>query len=509
MHLDIPLLRDRQLLISGGAGVSGQAIARLALQLGAQLVLSDPNNERLLHPEIQKAIEQGQCIDARPAQAPELLQRYAIDMVVRSPGLPPDLPLFSAALKQGVAVRGELDLAFEILENVRDLLQIQALPVIAITGTDGKSTTTSLLAHLINCATSRTAIACGNLGLPLSCVVLAMMGCEDSVFSAAELEQLKPVNGRQDQIILVIENSSFQLETLQAYRVDLALFLNIAHDHLDRYDSMREYAASKLNLLRHIQRSGLAILSDQFLERCEQSDVLPAGVASRIIDSGQILKNWPDPAALFWGKHKIHASQFALPCRHNWLNLAFALTALAELDARFPLSVSTEALIRGLASYEGLPHRMQIIYADNQLVVVNDSKATTVNACSQALQCYENETLFLFIGGRAKEKDFSSIRQILDRKAFPARVYPYGESGAMIASQLGMRESHARLGLALQHAMRDYQSEPGLQNEPHKKIVWLLSPACASYDEFQNFGQRGDFFAEWVQLNLGYARKRS
>lgn len=396
------------------------------------------------------------AVDRAAVEAPELIaagvevrapsdEPVPADVVVRSPGVPREAPPLAAAYAAGTPVWSEIELASRVLPN----------PLMGVTGTNGKTTTTELLAHLLR-AGGLEAVACGNQGTPLSGLV----------------GQVGP------DAWLVVECSSFQLEDVPTFRPRAAVLLNITPDHLDRYPDMAAYAAAKRNLFANQQPGDLAILPT--------GDASPgAAPARRIAADGA-----PGPEAVAWAEGGLHVAGLGLvaawddiPLRggHNRENVmaAAAMAAHAGLDAAH--------IAAGLASFPGVPHRLEVVGVANGVTFVNDSKATNPAAAIAALDAYP-ERVILIAGGSSKGTPFDGFAAAAQRGVKAAHLI--GQTAPEIAAALGdvglTSVSHPRLESAVQAAFAGAESGD----------VVLLAPACASFDQFRSYEHRGDVFRE-------------
>ncbi len=365
------------------------------------------------------------------------------DLVVRSPGVPRDAPPLAAAYAAGTPVWSEIELASRVLAN----------PLMGITGTNGKTTTTELLAHLLRTG-GLAAVACGNQGTPLA-------GLVGSVAPDAWL---------------VVECSSFQLEDVPTFHPRAAALLNVTPDHLDRYPDFAAYAAAKRNLFANQQRGDLAILP--------AGDASPgAAPARRIVIGGQ-----PGDDAVAWDDDGLHvaglgrvAAWHDIPLRgaHNRQNVgaAAAMAAYAGLDA--------VTIAAGLASFPGVPHRLEVVGSVNGITFVNDSKATNPSAAIAALRAY-SDNVILIAGGSAKDTSFDGLARAARGTVRTAHLI--GQTAPELAAALGNEGvtcvSEPDLATAVAAAFAD--ARPG--------DVVLLSPACASFDQFTSYEHRGDVF---------------
>lgn len=534
-------------LICGAAGLSGRSLAELCLRLGATVVLSDRSAETDLGPVLTAALDAqapddspylNRLIDARPREDAGLLDDFDFAMVLTAPGVPLSSQLFQVARGRGLPIRGENDFGCEAIFKAMEQQMLPAPLIVALTGTDGKSTTAALIAHLVNGATGLEAIACGNFGLPLSRLVL------DS-FPEDGPSSLPPV--------LVIECSSFQLELVESLHPDVAMILNLADDHLDRYPGRAEYLAAKLNIIarqneRDILLAPRSIYAEAGLPIDEVARVLPETAPSPSAqsaeeppsvvsaeldeDSGgdalQVRIGRPRTIAVptvaevasaeelvYAGKTFARLADFPLSGLHNQENLRFALLALEGLEVASRhylrgLHVNRERLAAAVASFAGLPHRMQLVTpgpalrnrmpARGRLLAINDSKATTVQAVAAALaSCQQpHQRAFVLLGGRAKGTDFGQLADFHEWECFA-----YGEAGPQIAERLGSAPVFADLPAAYRAAADAailwLNEASEAETETEAEAVLLLSPGCASYDAYASYQARGGHFCELVE----------
>ena len=394
-----------------GLGKSGAGAAKLLRAKGASVLTAD---------------------DKLPADrkvTPEALQ--GIDLVVVSPGVPLSLPIFAAA--RGVEVIGEVELASRFIDE----------PIAGITGTNGKSTTTALTAHLLKTAGKRV-FAGGNLGTALS----------ERVLGGEKLD------------VTVCELSSYQLEAISQMRCAAATVLNITPDHLDRYPSMDAYAAAKERIFASQRAGDLAALN-----------AADARAAAMKTNAG-VERVLFDPR-----RDKLTLRARTLRGTHNLEN-ALAATLLAK-----HFGVDATALQQGLDTYPGLPHRLEPVRVLDGVEYVNDSKATNVDSVEKSLSAFEGG-VHIIMGGRGKGAPYAPLLPLVRAKV--KTILGIGEDSEKVAAELGGAvEFHACGILANAVAKGRELAKPG--------DTVLLSPACASYDQFRNFEDRGEQFKALVR----------
>ncbi|MCR9143177.1 MAG: UDP-N-acetylmuramoyl-L-alanine--D-glutamate ligase [bacterium] len=508
-------LSGKNILICGAGGLSGRSLAQLCLRLGARVILSDRNAEADLNDALNAALREAKhdgsdrLVDARPREDRDLLSEYQIDMVITGPGVPLSGDLFAAAGEASIKIRGENDFASEVIALACERAMLPAPLIAGVTGTDGKSTTVAMLERLVNQATGLRAIACGNYGLPLSQLVL-------DCFPEDGPATLPPV--------LVVECSSFQLELVESFHPDVAVVLNIADDHLDRYVDRRSYLNAKLNIVNRQNERDVFLAPQSIYEQAVDRPYLHSqsgaaagglnggGVESRVqsdfgdfdgprdaadtvqVHSGRprrivvpTVNEEPVPDTLRYRERELlPAADFPLPGIHNQENLRFALKALecledASVHYLRGMHVNLERLATALRNFRGLPHRMEICVPGGaepavdervrndgrpSMLYLNDSKATTVQAVVAALASFPEaqQRVFLLCGGRAKGADFGELggRENVE-------LFPYGEAGAQIAERTGTNAVFADLESAFIAANQAARAWAGL--EPNSKAA--------------------------------------
>lgn len=377
----------------------------------------------------------------------ELLDR--VSTVVKSPGVPAEASVIAQARERGMCVMGEMELAWRLLPN----------ELIAVTGTNGKTTTVELIGHIHREAGLPLAVA-GNVGVALSRLV-------------GEIGQSATV---------VCEASSFQLEDTLAFAPEAAVLLNVAPDHLDRHGTLEAYRKAKLELFARQEPSDLAVVPTGF-----EPEGLPG--QARRVNFGE------EPAAqmsyregmLHWeGQPLLNRSELSLRGRHNLEN---AMAAAAVCLAR---GIDPDAVREGLRSFAGVPHRLEEVTRRDGVLYVNDSKATNVASTLVALEAMAEDGLaaHLILGGQGKAQDFSPLREPVARGC--RAVYLIGEDAPLIAQALQDAGVTVRACGELERAVGEAAAAARAGD------VVLLSPGCASFDQFADFEARGERFREMV-----------
>jgi UDP-N-acetylmuramoylalanine--D-glutamate ligase len=369
--------------------------------------------------------------------------------LIKSPGVPQDAPAIQAGRARGATVLGELELAWRLIPN----------EFIAVTGTNGKTTTTEWIGHVHREAGLPVAVA-GNVGTAASSLALG-----DAV--AAD-------------VTVVCEASSFQLEDTLAFAPEAAVLLNLSPDHLDRHGTYEDYVAAKLRIFANQGNYDLAVAPADI-------QVPDLGGCARRVTFGE--GPGPDLSErtdyLWWGEEPlVRVEELALPGAHNVQNaMATAAVCLAR-------GVDAEAVAGGLRTFTGVPHRLERIPTGDGVTWINDSKATNVGSTLVALQALPGG-IHLIAGGRGKQQDFSPLARPVSERC--RAVYLIGEAAGDLAAAL------APAGVPL-HQAGDLERAVALARAavaPGETV--LLSPACASYDQYPDFEARGEHFRALVE----------
>ncbi|HTP24241.1 MAG TPA: UDP-N-acetylmuramoyl-L-alanine--D-glutamate ligase [Anaeromyxobacteraceae bacterium] len=448
-------LTGRRVLIVG-LGRSGLAAARLALSRGARVTATDRRTGAEIGPvldELRPAVEL-----ALGGHDPAHF--VGADLVVVSPGVPMGLPEIGEARRQGVPVIAEVELAARMLPRC---------PVVGITGTNGKSTTTALAGALIG--RDRRVFTGGNLGTPLCELVLS----GDAVDAA------------------VVELSSFQLEGIEQLRPTVGALLNVTADHLDRYRDVEEYALVKSRLFMNQQPGDVAIAN----ARDERAMALAASSRGRLVTFGfgeaaPRSARAPELGGAFLfslgdsAPERYLVTARALRGRHNLEN------AMAASMCARSLGVAGPEVQAGLDSFVGLPHRLEVVRELAGVEWVNDSKATNVDSTQVGLSAFpaQGPHVVLILGGRGKRAPYAPLRPLFGGRV--KTLLTIGEDAPTIERELGDLSRTERAGtLAVAVAQAAALTKQG--------DVVLLSPACASYDQFRNYQERGELFRRLVK----------
>lgn len=437
-----------------GLGVTGQSVARYWRRQGIPFVAVDTRAELAEDATLRALLG-----EETPSVFGDL---SAIDIngfseLIVSPGIGMDHPLVVRALAAGVGVKGDIDLFCEAANA----------PVVGITGSNGKSTVTTLLGEMIAACDKRVAVG-GNLGTP----ALDLLDDENEIY--------------------VLELSSFQLERAQSLNLAAATVLNVSPDHLDRHGSLPAYHQAK----HRIFRGALAVvvnrldpLTQPLIEasvpvwgwRVGEPDLVDFGV--REVDGVRQICSGREPL--------LAVSELPLPGEHNLAN------TLAALALGAALGLAADKLVAGLRQAKGLPHRCEVVTEQAGILWIDDSKGTNVGATLAALQGLGgNGNVILIVGGVGKGQDFTVLADATEQHC--RRVFTLGESARDIEVSLGSRVPVQRVQSLEQAVVKATEwAQPG--------DVVLLSPACASFDMFENYAARGNAFKRAVLDRCGGA----
>ncbi|MBB4664711.1 UDP-N-acetylmuramoyl-L-alanine--D-glutamate ligase [Conexibacter arvalis] len=435
-----PALPDGPFLVVGLAR-SGIAAALLLHGRGAAVIGVDAGS-----PEVERLRAAGVEVHVDDSGT-DLLDR--VGALVKSPGVPGTAPAVALARERGLPVLGEVELAWRLLPN----------DFIAVTGTNGKTTTTELLGHIHREAGLPVAVA-GNVGTPVASLVGA----------------LAPAT------TVVCESSSYQLEDTIAFAPAAAVLLNVTPDHLDRHGTFEAYREAKLEAFRR-QRPG-----DVAVAPTDLAPLLPGAgrrVTFGLAADGATVALHDDGTITWEGEPLIAAAEIGIPGPHNRENaMAAAAVALAR-------GIDRDAVRAGLRSFGGVAHRLEPIRERDGVAYVNDSKATNVDATAVALRSYPPGSVRLIAGGVTKAQEFSPLVALVAERC--ASVHLIGEGAAEIAAALEPAGVPLHDDGDMEHAV----AAAGAAARPGQVV--LLSPACASFDQYANFEARGDHFRRLAQ----------
>jgi len=443
-------LAGKRILIVG-LGKTGIATARFLTGQGAIVIVTDEKP----FSEWSDTLTEFKSLRTEPE-----IGRYGTDsllrtdMVIPSPGVPPSNEIISEAVRRKIPVLSEIELAWRFLKR----------PVIAITGTNGKTTTTTLIGEILKKSGKKVSVG-GNIGNPL----------------------IAYVEGKQDDDYVVVEVSSFQLQWAQHFRPFVSVLLNITCDHVNYHGTFEAYCLAKERIFENQTTRDLAILNADDA----RSNLLSKRIVARVrqfsssatLNEGMFIHGESLLYCTNGKKEEYPISMVKIPGRHNIENVMAAVIAVRECGC------SPDDIIRAVGEFKGIPHRIEFVDEKNSVAFYNDSKGTNVDAVMRALEIF-SRPIILLMGGRDKEGDFRTLIPRLKEKV--KELLLFGEARDRINTLIGdvVRTTLVTtLGEAIEIAW---------QHSSAGDIV-LLSPGCASFDEFSDYRARGSFFKEVVR----------
>lgn len=428
-----------------GAAKSGVAAANFLARRGEPVVLTDREANPALPYPLDPVVDR-----AFGVHGASVLD--GVGEIVLSPGVPMTIPLLQEARARGIHVIGEIELAYRYLKG----------SVVAVTGSNGKSTTTALIGEILKVA-GRQPIVAGNIGEPL--------------IASLDLERPRTY---------VLELSSFQLETVETFHANVALLLNITPDHMDRYPTFGAYAAAKYRIFRNQESGDTAILNA--IERREVPRDSPVRQwrfsASRQVEHGAWLEG--DELVLCVGGDERRIARGALKLQGQ----ANVENALAAWLAARAVGVDDVDVQIAFGTFAGLPHRMVLVRELDGVRWINDSKGTNVDATLKSLEGFAPSSVILILGGKDKAGEFERMRDLVQEKA--RVVLTIGAAATRIAEALDGAAEIVEAG-HMEQAV-EWAREHAKSGE-----TVLLSPACASFDQYRNFEHRGAHFEGLVR----------
>jgi len=444
-------LQNKKITILG-AERSGRSAAMLVKKLGGFPFVSDFAAEKKIEKSLAILKEAG--IPYEAGQHSEKV--FDCDLIIISPGVPSASKVVLQAKEKKIQILGELEFASRLCRG----------KIIAITGTNGKTTTTSLMDHVIN-VSGRKSYAAGNIGAAFSEIVLDV---------------------KEDEFVS-LEVSSFQLDFNETFNAFISMILNITPDHMNRYDhSLDNYAQAKLSILKNQTREQFFIKNadDKILNQYSQETnaqvkefSLTHLVKNGACVSGDKIIYNENGKTLFI----CNLDDISLPGEHNRAN------AMAVIIAANCIGLPQEKIIEGLRSFQGVEHRLEFVKEINGVKYINDSKATNVDSVWYALRSFD-EPLFLILGGQDKGNDYDQIKELVEKKV--KKIYAIGSSAETV-----FKYFHAIVKVEIKDSM-EACIKAANQDTRDGDIV-LLSPACASFDMFENYEHRGRVFKQAVE----------
>ena len=444
-------LNNKRVLVVG-LGKSGVASALFLKERGANVTVSDTKSPDQLKEEIPLLLDHG--ITVETGGHGERTFRGQ-DLIVVSPGVPYDAPPLVQARLQGEPVIGEIELAAENLPG----------STIAITGSNGKTTTTTLVGEILAASGLKTLVG-GNIGTP----AISLVGRANA------------------ETVTVLEVSSFQLETIQTFHPKVAVILNVTPDHLDRHRTFDAYVNAKARIFENQQGSDFAVLNEDDETCVKLADVVKAPLfwfsRKKEVGQGAFVS---DGRILFRDAHGeaevLLISEIPLKGAHNVENVLAAVCTAALMGCR------PEQIQKAVANFKAVEHRIEYVATINGVEYYNDSKATNVDATIKAVESFPRN-IHLILGGKDKGSPYTVLRDLLHERV--KRVYTIGAAAAKIEAEIhGATEVvHAE---TLENALKRAHAvaQPG--------DIVLLAPACASFDQFKSYEHRGRLFKDVVK----------
>lgn len=434
-----------------GAVKSGIAAARLAKKLNAIPFVSDSSSESKL--ANAKQIFENEEINYEFGSHSDKV--FNCDFIVTSPGVPTNSEVLSKAIQKGIKIYSEIEFASWFCKA----------HIISITGTNGKTTTTALMNHTLNNCGFKS-ISAGNIGKPFS----------EIVFDLTEND------------FVVLETSSFQLDFIENFKPKFSIILNITPDHLDRYENnFSKYIASKINIVKNQNEDDFFIYNADDLNTystMKNSRVQKLGFSTKKeISVGAFLKNNDLHFAWFGKVSKVtSANDLFIKGEHNIAN-ALPVLAISKL-----LNIPNQKIRESFSSFKGVEHRIEFVRELNGVEFYNDSKATNVDSVVVALKSF-SKPIYLILGGKDKGNNYDDIKELV--KKHVVKIYAIGSSAQKVYDYF-----HSLVETEIKNSLEECVETA--RKEAKQNSVVLLSPACASFDMFDNYEHRGKVFKEAV-----------
>ncbi|SES64623.1 UDP-N-acetylmuramoylalanine--D-glutamate ligase [Natronincola peptidivorans] len=447
-------LENKNVLVIGLA-VTGVPLVKTLIKLGAKVIVNDLKSKEAL----QQSLEELEGIDfqailGKHPENPAFLKN--LDLAVVSPGVPLDIPFIKELRKNKIEIIGEIELAY----------RLNRAPIVAITGTNGKTTTTALVGDIFSNAGEKTFVV-GNIGVA-------------AISKALET---------QEEDVVVMEISSFQLESIVEFSPKVAAILNLTPDHLNRHKTMENYRDAKFSIFKNQTKDDFAIINyDDLICRNNSGAIKSKKIffsRKEQLEKGVFVEN--DVITIHTDAEKqkvIHVDDIKIPGQHNLEN-ALAATAMAHV-----MGINIDIIKETLGTFNGVEHRIEYVASVNGIHFINDSKATNTDAAIKAIEAV-SAPIILLAGGLDKASEFKDFIKAFDGKV--KQLVVYGETSQSIyntAKTLGFHD--VTIAEALEEAV-EYA-----YNIAREGDTILLSPACASWDMYKNFEERGNHFKKIV-----------
>jgi UDP-N-acetylmuramoylalanine--D-glutamate ligase len=451
-------LKGKKVLVVG-LGKSGLAAAIFLRRRGAQVTVSDIRSAEALAKDIPGLLEEGINVEAG---GHGLLTFRRQDLIVVSPGVPLDTPELVQARNFGRPIIGELELAARFLKG----------KILAVTGSNGKTTTTSLLGEILEKAGVPTLVG-GNIGVP---VVALIDESTDATWS-------------------VLEVSSFQLESTEQFHPAIAVILNITPDHLDRHGSFENYAIAKERIFLEQDENDYCVLNADNIRAATSAQRSKAKVYWFSLEHPVERGAWVEGGAILFRSAPDAAPETVMPLssiplkgEHNVENV------LAAVCAGRLAGASAESIRTAVEQFKAVEHRLEYVATLNGVEIYNDSKATNVDATAKAIAAFPGN-IHLILGGKDKNSDYTELSDLLRSRV--KAVYTIGSAASKIESQLR--------GVVTIHSCETLdKAVSAIAAAAHPGDVVLLAPACSSFDQFESYEHRGRVFKELVNEWRGW-----
>jgi len=451
-------LKGKKVLVVG-LGKSGLAAALFLRHRGAHVTVSDVRSAEALAKDIPALLDEGIMVETG---GHGLLTFRRQDLIVVSPGVPLNTPELAQVKSFGLPVIGELELAARFLKG----------QTIAITGSNGKTTTTALVGEILQKAGFPTLVG-GNIGVP----VIALI--DDST----------------DETWSVLEVSSFQLESTQQFRPQIAVILNITPDHLDRHGSFENYALAKERIFAAQHEEDCVILNADNARAAQAASRSVARVFFFSLEHSVLQGAWVQDGYIVYRGGKDEKVESIMPLSgvplkgaHNVENVLAAVCAARQAGA------PGEVIREGIEAFQAVEHRLEFVTKINGVEFYNDSKATNVDATAKAIAAF-SVGIHLILGGKDKNSDYTLLSQLL--RDHVRAVYTIGSAAAKIESEL-------RGVVSILSCETLEKAVSAAASEARPGEVVLLAPACSSFDQFESYEQRGRVFKELVNERRGW-----
>ncbi|AOY77430.1 UDP-N-acetylmuramoyl-L-alanine--D-glutamate ligase [Clostridium formicaceticum] len=447
-------LKNKKVLVIGLA-ITGVPLVKTLLSLGATVIVNDLKPEETLAESLKEL--EGLKFQAILGKHPESIEELGnLDLAVVSPGVPLDIPFIKKLKETDIEIIGEIELAY----------RLNKAPIVAITGTNGKTTTTALTGEIFRRAKKNTFVV-GNIGVA-------------AISKALETTE---------KDVMVMEVSSFQLESVKEFRPKVAAILNLTPDHLNRHKTMENYQSAKFNLFKNQGPNDYAVINydDSICRKASEGLSSKKLYFSRkvqlsegvFVENNHIVISYDDRKEVV-----INIEDIKIPGLHNLEN-ALAATAMA-----FLMGVEIEVIRTALMHFKGVVHRIEYVDTIKGVHFINDSKATNTDAAIKAIEAV-NPPIILLAGGLDKASEFEDFIQAFNQKV--KHVFAYGETAEKIyATAEKLAFHHVTIVKDLEEAASDAYAIA------KEEDTILLSPACASWDMYRNFEERGDHFKKIV-----------